>query len=135
MKAYPTIQAELRTFLDNILQPIFEEDNYHIINKAKFEDPKKHNVLGPSGMDTLDGMYIKKIRDKNGNLLTDEDLLKAENEHFFIENSDFSSDSDDSDNDHACTQLIVLNNPITDQNLKESIYVDNDRDVYDKRDV
>ena len=133
MKSYPTIQTELRNFLDNVLQPIFEEDNYHIINKAKFEDPKRHNVLGPSGQDTLDGMYIKKIRDKKGNLLTDEDLLKAENEDFFIDNSDFSSDSDDSDNDHACTQLIVLNNPITDQNLKEKIYDDKDQEDYEKR--
>lgn len=136
MKSYPTIQNELRTFLDNILEPIFEEDNYHIINKEKFEDPKKHNVLGPSGFDTLDNMYIKKLRDKKGNLLTDEDIIKNEDEgdnSFILDNSDFSSDSDDSDNDHACVQTVILNNPITDQNLKEMIYDEKDQEEYEKR--
>ncbi|MGM9858776.1 MAG: hypothetical protein ACI311_05985 [Bacilli bacterium] len=133
MKSYPSIQNELRKFLDDILEPIFEEDNYHIINKEKFITPKKHNVLGPSGFDTLDNMYIKKLKDKHGNLLTEEEINKKDEEKFYLENSDFSSDSDDSDNDHACVQTVILNNPITDQNLKEMIYDERDQEDYEKK--
>ena len=136
MKSYPILQQELRTFLDKTLDPIFDVENYHIINKSKYSNPRIHNVLGPSGKDQLDNMYIKKVRDKQGNLLKEEDILDDENkkaQDFFYDNSDFSDDSEDSDNDYASVQTVVLNNPITEQNLKELIYDEKDQEDYDKR--